>query len=378
MAKCYVHMDATEKRLIQGMKKAGVTWSKIEEITGRSSGSLSRVLKGPPVKKDGGAGTKAKNKGGRKATILSRADVKALVKAMEKLQKEANAEQEVTVSMIMEAAGVEACAKTVLAAFHGEGIWFANLKERQTLSEQDVKERFIWAKKHQTRSKDAWVKRPHAIIDNKHFQLFTEGKGRSHAAKRSVRGAYQKRGEVPKTWLVKPKKHIKFPAKGVQVTAAVIKGRIRMWDYVDGNWNGESAAAMYSGPLNKALTKAYPNIAAKPYAKWQVLEDNDPAGYKSSKGTLAKEATGIVTLDLPRRNPDLNVLDYCLWHEINQRMRQAERGFPKDKKETADEYKARLRRTALGLPTALVTKAVKDMRRRTQDLVNVKGRLFKE
>ena len=95
-------------------------------------------------------------------------------------------------------------------------------------------------------------------------------------------------------------------------------------------------------------------------------------------GPVAWPAQGFVTLDLPRRSPVLNVLDYCLWHEINQRMRQAERGFPKDKKETADEYKARLRRTALGLPTSLVTKAVKDMRRRTQDLVNVKGRLFTE
>jgi hypothetical protein len=312
MSKCYVHMDSTEKRLIQNMKKAGVSWNKMEEITGRSSGSLSRVLKGPPVKKDGGAGTKAKNKGGGKATILSKADVKALVKAMEKLQKDANAEREVTVSMIKEAAGVDACAKTVLSAFHAAGIWFTNLKERQTLSEKDVKERFHWAKKHQTRSKDAWVKRPHAIIDNKHFQLFTEAKGRSHAAMRSVRGAYQKRGEAPKTWLVKPKKHIKFPAKGVQVTTAVIKGRIRMWDYVDGHWNGQSAAAMYSGPLNKALTKAYPDFATKPFAKWQVLEDNDPAGYKSSKGIVAKQASGIVTLDLPRRSPDLNVLDYCL------------------------------------------------------------------
>ena len=50
------------------------------------------------------------------------------------------------------------------------------------------------------------------------------------------------------------------------------------------------------------------------------MEDNDPAGYKSSKGMAAKAAAGIETLDLPKRSPDLNPLDFSFWAAANQKM----------------------------------------------------------
>ena len=179
--------------------------------------------------------------------------------------------------------------------------------------------------------------------------------------------------------MVKPKGgNVKFPAQGVGVTAAVINGRIRMWEYVDGRWNGEKAASMYEGPLLKAIKKAYPDQAKKPSTKWVVLEDNDPTGYKSSKGMSAKKSVGIITDDLPRRSPDLNVLDYALWHAINLRMRKQEASWPSDKKESADEYKQRLRKTALGLPQSYVAKCVGDMARRCGQLFKRKGQLFRE
>ena len=54
-----------------------------------------------------------------------------------------------------------------------------------------------------------------------------------------------------------------------------------MWHQVDGRWNAEAAERMYSGPLRAALKEAFP--AAK--GKFRVLEDRDPAGYKSRRGT---------------------------------------------------------------------------------------------
>ena len=79
--------------------------------------------------------------------------------------------------------------------------------------------------------------------------MYTNRAGREHAARRSVRGAYQKTGTKASTYLVRPKDTLKFPAAGVTVTAVVINGRIRMWDYVKGNWNATAAAKMYQGPL---------------------------------------------------------------------------------------------------------------------------------
>jgi hypothetical protein len=91
-----------------------------------------------------------------------------------------------------------------------------------------------------------------------------------------------------------------------------------MWDYVDGRWNATQAASMYEGPLTAALARAYLEHAAKSRAKWIVLEDNDPAGYKSKRALAAKEAAGIVIDDLPKRSPDLNVLDYSLLQGTNR------------------------------------------------------------
>lgn len=251
---------------------------------------------------------------------------------------------------------------------------FYKLKEKPLLEPDDVKVRRTWATKWKRRSKEVWVSKPKAIIDNKHFEATRCAKSREYVARRSCRGAYQRKGAPPKKCVIKPKagmNKVKFP--GVQVTAAVVKGKIRMWKYVEGNWRGDAAAAMYQD-LEKVLKKAYPHH----HGRYEVLEDNDPTGYKSSKGMAAKAACNLKTDDLPKRSPDLNVLDYCLWHEINVRMRAQERAFPKSKRETMDEFKARLRKTALGLPTALVKKAVGSMKRRCQIISKNKGELFTE
>ena len=89
--------------------------------------------------------------------------------------------------------------------------------------------------------------------------------------------------------------------------AAVIDSKIRVWHEMD-KWDGATAAAAYKGPLKNALKRAFPKRR-----NHVILEDNDPSGYKSGKGLQAKSEAGISTLDLPKRSPDLNVLDYSLW-----------------------------------------------------------------
>ena len=109
-----------------------------------------------------------------------------------------------------------------------------------------------------------------------------------------------------------------------------------------------------------------------------MLEDNDPAGYKSSRATAAKVDLGIATLDLPKRSADLNVLDYSLWHDINRHMREQERTCKKTDRESQSTYLVRLRKTALTLPRLVVVKTVRDMRRRTLKLQAHHGALLKE
>eukprot|EP00973_Karenia_brevis_P072827 10113583-Karenia_brevis.AAC.1 len=109
------------------------------------------------------------------------------------------------------------------------------------------------------------------------------------------------------------------------------------------------------------MRKAFPSKSKK--ASFTVIEDNDPAGYKSGKALTAKKEANISTDDLPRRSPDLNVLDYYVWNAVNKRMRQQEAAFPKKFQETEEAFLARLRRTALRLPKAEVSRAVASMHR---------------
>ena len=75
---------------------------------------------------------------------------------------------------------------------------------------------------------------------------------------------------------------------------------------VENTWNGDEAAAFFSRPLRNALARKYPRLRAR-----RVLEDNDPGGYLSGKAIAAKkEMPKYAKFHIPKRSPDLNVLDY--------------------------------------------------------------------
>ena len=363
MGRSFKQVDETERRLVHNMRKENLTWSTIQRSTGRTPDTLNAIIN--PTS------NAPKTKGARKKIPVK--VLPKLLKVTQKLQKNAKAEEEVTADMIITASGLKVSERTLLDTFHENGITFQKLKEKPSLTEDDIIERFAWTSDHLSVSKDGWNEEQHAIIDNSKKVMYINAKGRAYAARRKVRGAYQKRGEKPMPWLVREKKELKFSAPGVIVTAAVIKGRIRMWKYLEGPWNGKAAAQMYKGPLLQAMRRAFPAHAAKKRAVWKVLEDNDPSGYKSGKAKTAKSEVRIMTNDLPKRSPDLNVLDYCLWAEINTRMRAQEKAFPKSKKESRALFKARLRRTAMGLPESVVRKAVSDMHRRVRMVVAAEG-----
>ena len=58
-----------------------------------------------------------------------------------------------------------------------------------------------------------------------------------------------------------------------------------------------------------ALEKEYPGVAKKREAPL-LLEDNDPSGYKTKLGEAAKARNKIKVPKIPKRSPDLNVMDY--------------------------------------------------------------------
>ena len=140
-----------------------------------------------------------------------------------------------------------------------------------------------------------------------------------------------------------------------------------------GKWSGQAAADFYAGPLKKALVKAYPNKR-----KHLVLEDNDPTGYRSNKGIKAKDENRIAVFEIPPRSPDLSLLDYSIWKEVNRRLREQEKKWPAGKRETKKQYVARLKRTASRLPQSFLEASIGDMVRRCKRLYDAKGWHFEE
>ena len=119
-------------------------------------------------------------------------------------------------------------------------------------------------------------------------------------------------------------------------------------------------------------------MSSCPARTFTILEDNDPSGYKSSKGVAAKKKVGIRVLEIPKRSPDLNVCDYALWSRVSQLMRRQERKFKNSMRETRAEYLDRLRRTATSLPRAFVERAISDMAPRCKRLHEANGSHFEE
>jgi len=331
----------------------------IAERLGRDKSTLTRLL----IKRA------PRTAPGRKP-LLTEAQKDRLEKKLKSMILKADGAHEVTVEMLQKSSRCKASTKTITRALHERNVYFRSLREKPVLTETDIADRKKFADKYHSKPASWWSNHLHMSIDCKHFQVLLHGTARKHAAQQGARGAYRLPGDGLGKGYTKPSKKLKYNpgTAGVQVLAAVGNGKILAWEYIEGRWNGDTAAKMYTGPLLKKLKKNFPAAL-----KYNVLEDNDPTGFKSSKGVAAKDEANIKTFWLPKRSPDLNVCDYWLWAEVNRRMRKAEQSFPAHKKESRKEFLSRLRSTALKIPTSLVRASVQDMRSRCKRMLAAEG-----
>ena len=78
-----------------------------------------------------------------------------------------------------------------------------------------------------------------------------------------------------------------------------------MWEYVPSKWNGDEAANLYRGAIQKTLREQRGRKT-----RYLISDDNDPAGYKSTKGMLAEAELGTQAVPAPASSPDLNLLGF--------------------------------------------------------------------
>ena len=92
--------------------------------------------------------------------------------------------------------------------------------------------------------------------------------------------------------------------------------------------------------------------------------------YKCNKAIDAKKELRIVPLPFPKYSPDLMPLDFSVWTEVENRM-SAQKAKPD---ESVEEFKARLRRTAMAIPATVIRKIVAAIPERAAAVVKAKGK----
>jgi len=365
------HFSIAEEVLVQKWHAEGKTVAEMARLLGRNHGSVSRHV----LRLKAGRRKQASVKKVGRPCELSEKLVDRLVTTTAQLTETADAKYQVTISMVKKALKLKCSERTILRSLHARGVYMHPLREKPARTAEDVQKRKDFAAHYAGKPASFWSQSVDAFIDNKTFNLYLNHKARTYAAKVVARGTFRCRGGGLAAGHVKPKKSLKFNTgtPSVMVSAAISSVGTLMWHVVEGNWNADAAVNMYENHLFPAVAKAKPNKR-----KWLILEDNDPSGYKSKKAKEAKHSLHLDVLELPRRSPDLNPLDYGFWAEVSRRMRKQELRFSSAQKESRENYLARLKTTATSLPKSYMKSLVESMKRRCVALQAAKGLDFEE
>ena len=305
---------------------------------------------------------------GRKQ-ILTPANLRALDRTRKRLIAEADEEFEVHWDDIIQAARVPKVDRTTAAKClraAGYDISWRTPRLKPARGEIDEEQRTRICSKLRKLPVTFWTDKIDAYIDCKMWPIPRSVKGRKFLNKLRVRGHLRTKGEGLDKGYTKPdkRKHHMNVGPNVRLFAAIVGDRVRVWHYLDGTWSGKAAEGVYKNVLAVAL-KRYRGEKRR----YDIIEDNDPTGFKSAIAVKAKKEVKIKPMEFPTYSPDLNPCDYSLWEEVENRM--AAQKTPRG--EDVDGFKRRLRRTALSIPAPVIRKMVADMKTRTHQVYERQG-----
>jgi hypothetical protein len=307
-----------------------------------------------------------KEKRGKKQ-ILSKACKRMLEQAQKRMLKRADGDVRVTYKDIMEEANLASppCERVVADFFRGIGVGYRAPRNKVFLSDKDIKTRLTAAKSWVKRPAKFWKEGVHCYLYNKAFVLPLTPEQRKKFRQTKVTGHLRKKSKGSKRGCVKPKqKHSFLGMPSVNISAAVAKDRVIMWS-VNAKWGARPAAAMYSGPLKKALRRTW-----KGRNRFTIVEDGDRAGFQTKMGKKAKKEAGLTSMTLPPRTPAWMPLDYSIWKEIEKKVVST---APLKGKESKAAYISRLQKCAKTLRKGVVANAIGGMRKRIKEVIDAKG-----
>ena len=353
---------AFERKEIQRLHGQQFGIRAIARKIGRAPSAVSRVIKRPNSK---GAGRKKILDGPKQGRFLG-----ALRRAVER----AEAMYEVTLPLALgKWKGKSISLSTAKRILRQAGIKWKGLKERPVLTPAQMKKRFVFATENVGKRPAYWENV--IFIDGKWYPLILRAEHRKWAAAQSVRGCYRKISDPPAPWNIKKRSKTKERVGGsMGVICAVVGPRQCVFVHeFHGKWCSQEAKIMYE-KLDDFCWKMYPDRKGV----WKIVEDGDPAGFRSALGRKTKESLGFSQIPLPPNSPDLQLLDYSVWSAANRVLRKQEREMKKGAIESKKSHKARIRKALVGLKKDFLKKSQRPMARRLKQCKKAKGGLFKE
>lgn len=366
------HFSATELDRMHKLHAQGVA---VTDILSRLSRTRARLGQGGPDLTSVRRALKGRTfKRGRAETRgrprrLTRHNLRSLDKARMRLVKKMDGDGEVHWEDVIRAARVPLVDRTTASkALRAAGydIRWRNPRTKPPRSGMDEAHRAKMCDKLRKLPDAFWTEKVDAYIDCKRWSVPRNLRGHSYLNKLKVRGHLRTPAEGLKKGFTKPdkRKHRRNVGPLVNVFAAIVGNRIRIWHYLPKRWGGVAAEAVYRKVLAPALKR---HRGAK--RTYTILEDNDPTGFKATPAVNAKEELKIQPIDFPTYSPDLNPLDFAVWQEVEKRMS----GQRTPKSETIDGFKDRLKRTAKSIPAGVVRKMLSSIKKRAQGIYECGG-----
>ena len=366
------HMSDAELDKLQAWKAQGLSLTDMRRRLmsmraaarerGPSLMTIRRALRGSTFRR-----SKVETRGRKQ--ILTPANLRALDRARKRLIAKADGEYEVHWDDIVRAARVPnvdrtTAAKCLRAA--GYDISWRSPRLKPARGEVDEEQRTRICNKWRKLPETFWTDTIDAYIDCKMWPVPRSVKGRKFLNKLRVRGHLRTKKEGLDKGCTKPdkRKHHMNVGPNVKLFAAIVGNRVRVWHYLDGKWSSKAAEAVYKNVLATALKRHRGEKRC-----YDIVEDNDPTGFKAAVAIRAKKEVKIKPIEFPTYSPDLNPCDYSLWEEIENRM--ATQKTPRG--EDVAGFKERLRRTALSIPAPVIRKMLADMKPRARQVYERKG-----
>ena len=330
--------------------------------SGPHATSVERAFKGATFRR---ARAEAR---GRKA-VLTPHNLRALDAARKRLISKASGDYEVHWDDVIRAARVPPVHRTTAARALktvGYDIEWRAPRLKPDRSDMDESQRKELCDKLRKLPPQFWTEKVDAYVDCKRWPIPRNVRGHKFLNKLKVRGHLRTKSEGLKKHFTKPdkRKHHRNTGANVNVFAAIIGEKVRVWHYMAGTWSGAAAVQVYKDVLSPALRR-YRGVKRE----YTILEDNDPTGFKAKVAIAAKAELKIKPLAFPTYSPDINPCDYALWDEVARRM--AEQATPKN--ESMQAFKLRLQKAAKTVPPAVVRKMLRGMKDRVQAIYDADG-----